>query len=192
VSGAGLKGCGAVAGRVEVCNDRYGYRQGGWLGVAQIWASGSHIVQATVKLNDTFLVDDSRYNSEAWQQLVTCQEVGHIFGLDHQDEDFSTTTIDDSGKGTCMDYTRDPSNSQHPNAHDYEQLAAIYAHDDGGSSGGGGGNGGNCPKNKPGCSGNNIGNAPPFSQASRANGSVYVDRVGGLTRITHVLWVPER
>ena len=27
-----------------------------------------------------------------------------------------------------MDYSRDPSTNQHPNQHDYDELAAIYAH----------------------------------------------------------------
>lgn len=35
--------------------------------------------------------------------LVTCQEVGHTFGLDHRDENF-----DNGNLGTCMDYTNDP------------------------------------------------------------------------------------
>lgn len=59
-----------------------------------------------------------------------CQEVGHVFGLDHQDEVF-----DNLNMGTCMDYTNDPDgatlgqpDNQHPNAHDYEQLSTIYAH----------------------------------------------------------------
>jgi PPE-repeat protein len=186
--GAGLDKCGAVAGRVEVCNDRYGFRQGGWLGMARIWASGDHIVQATVQMNDTFLVDDSRYNSSAWKQMVVCQEIGHAFGLDHQDENFGNPNL-----GTCMDYTRDPGSNQHPNRHDYEELESIYAHLDGAGGGGGGGGGGNCPPRNPKCGNGGIGNAPPFSQASRANGSVYVDRLpGGVTRVTHVLWVPDR
>ncbi len=57
-----------------------------------------------------------------------CQEVGHTFGLDHQDENFSGSNL-----GTCMDYTSNPSgppSNEHPNAHDYEQLEAIYAHPD--------------------------------------------------------------
>jgi hypothetical protein len=182
VGGAGLKNCGPVAGRVEVCNDRYGYRNGGWLGIAQIWLSGGHIVQGVVKVNDTFLFGGGTYDSPAWRQMVMCQEVGHTFGLDHQDEDF-----DNDNLGTCMDYTADPSSNQHPNAHDYEQLESIYAHTDGGS-GGGGGDGGNCPPRNPHCGGA-AGHAPSFSHASRANGSLYVDRVGrGMTRITHVLW----
>ncbi len=52
-----------------------------------------------------------------------CQEVGHTFGLDHQDEVF-----DNSPLGTCMDYTNDPTPNQHPNQHDYDQLELIYAH----------------------------------------------------------------
>ena len=54
-----------------------------------------------------------------------CQEVGHTFGLDHQDE-----TFDNANLRTCMDYTNDPSTNQYPNQHDYDQLAAIYAHPD--------------------------------------------------------------
>jgi hypothetical protein len=54
---------------------------------------------------------------------VVCQEIGHTFGLDHQDEDFTNPNL-----GTCMDYTSDPSTNQHPNQHDYDQLESIYAH----------------------------------------------------------------
>jgi hypothetical protein len=52
-----------------------------------------------------------------------CQEIGHTFGLDHQDEDF-----DNANLGTCMDYTSNPSTNQHPNQHDYQQLESIYSH----------------------------------------------------------------
>jgi hypothetical protein len=57
-----------------------------------------------------------------------CQEVAHAFGLDHQDENFANANL-----GTCMDYTSDPDgplSNEHPNAHDFEQLEAIYAHPD--------------------------------------------------------------
>jgi len=119
VAGAGLNRCGAVAGRVEVCNDTYG--SNGWLGLASIWASGGHITQGTVKLNDTYY-NTTKYNTPAWRASVTCQEIGHTFGLAHNDEDFSTVT------GTCMDYANDPSQNQHPNTHDYDMLKSIYAH----------------------------------------------------------------
>jgi hypothetical protein len=54
---------------------------------------------------------------------VTCQEIGHTFGLDHQD-----TNFDNPNLGTCMDYTNDPSANQHPNQHDYDELVTIYSH----------------------------------------------------------------
>lgn len=120
------KRCRAANGTVQVCNAAYG--RNGWLGVAQIWVSGSHITQGTVKVNDTYF-GAAPYNTPAWRNLVMCQEVGHTLGLDHQDENF-----DNANLGTCMDYTRDPSTNQRPNAHDYDQLAAIYGHLDSGTT----------------------------------------------------------
>ncbi len=115
--------CRATTGRVEVCNASYG--NNGWLGIASISVSGSHITKAYVKLNDTYF-NTAAYNTPAWRNLVMCQEVGHTFGLGHTDE-----TFDNPNDGTCMDYTGDPDgppSNEHPNAHDYEQLATIYAH----------------------------------------------------------------
>jgi hypothetical protein len=115
------KNCRPTSGRVEVCSASYGST--GWLGVAQIWITGStHITQGTVKLNDTYF-NTSTYNTPAWRNLVTCQEVGHTFGLAHQDENFNNANL-----GTCMDYTNDPSTNQHPNKHDYDELVLIYTH----------------------------------------------------------------
>jgi hypothetical protein len=115
--------CRATTGRVQVCN--YTYGSTGWLGVASISLTGAtHIVSGTVKVNDTYF-NTSTYNTTAWRNLVMCQEVGHTFGLDHQDEDF-----DNANLGTCMDYTNSPASNQHPNAHDYEELDIIYAHTD--------------------------------------------------------------
>lgn len=126
VAGANLKNCKPVAGRVEVCDKKYGFN--GWLGAASIWVSGDHITQGTVKLNDTYF-NTKTYNTPAWRKSVMCQEIGHTFGLDHQDENFTNANL-----GTCMDYTNDPARNDglgtnlQPNAHDYEQLEAIYAH----------------------------------------------------------------
>jgi len=182
-TGQARKNCKATAGRIEVCNGTYG--NNGWLGIAQIWASGDHITQAITKVNDTYF-NTSKYNTSAWRQLVMCQEIGHDFGLGHQDENFSNANL-----GTCMDYTSDPSSNQHPNTHDYDQLELIYGHLDGTASSGSDSGGGNCPPKNPKCSGSGVGNAPPFSQASRANGSVYVDHLPGrVTRVTHVFWTP--
>ena len=116
------KPCKAKSGRVEVCAASYG--NNGWLGLAQIWvASGGHITKGVAKFND-FYYSMPQYNNATWRQMVVCQEIGHTFGLDHQDEsgaDFHT----------CMDYADNPdADNMHPNTHDYEQLAAIYSHVD--------------------------------------------------------------
>lgn len=120
--GAGTsKRCRATSGRVEVCATTYG--NNGWLGLASIWASGSHIVQGTAKMNDTYF-KTAKYSDPAWRRFVMCQEIAHTFGLDHQDENFSN-----ANKGTCMDYTSDPVgplSNEHPNQHDFDQLETIY------------------------------------------------------------------
>jgi hypothetical protein len=120
--------CSPISGQLLVCNDSYGQR--GWLGIASIWANGDHITQATTKLNDSYF-NMAQYNTPAWRLMVACQEIGHDFGLDHQDENFSNTNL-----GTCMDYTNNPAgggtngnlNNTHPNQHDYTWLESMYSH----------------------------------------------------------------
>jgi hypothetical protein len=106
--------CKPTDGMAQVCNAKYG--RNGWLGLAQIWISGVHIVKATTKVNDTYLESPS-YDATA-KQHVMCQEVGHDFGLGHQDESGADLN-------TCMDYA-DALDNPSPNAHDYEQLETIY------------------------------------------------------------------
>lgn len=123
--GTNPKNCRPRSGRIEVCNSKYGNT--GWLGIAQIWASGNHITQAVSKLNDTYF-NTAKYNTPAWRRLVMCQEIAHDFGLDHQDETFDNTNL-----GSCMDYTSNPAgppSNEHPNAHDFAQLETIYGHVD--------------------------------------------------------------
>jgi hypothetical protein len=124
------KRCNPIAGQILVCNASYGKR--GWLGIASIWLSNGHISQGTTKLNDSYFSTGS-YNTPAWRRLVTCQEIGHDFGLAHQNEGFGAPNL-----GTCMDYTNDPDgggaygpSNEHPNQHDYDQLVQIYNHNDG-------------------------------------------------------------
>ena len=144
--------CDPTFGRIEVCNDSYGVN--GWLGIAQIWVQRpSTIVQATTRVNDTYF-NTPQYNTTAWRRFVMCQEVGHDFGLDHQDEAFYNPNL-----GSCMDYTDDPDGSAtelsnlSPNRHDFDQLASMYlSTGDGGGGGGGGG--------RPGGPGGGRGNAP--------------------------------
>src|SRR5918995_4494866 len=120
--------CQPTLGRIEACNAAYGTN--GWLGIAQIWTTNrGHITQAVTKVNDSYF-NTATYNTPASRRLVMCQEIAHDFGLDHQDERFSNTNL-----GSCMDYTNDadgggaygPSN-EHPNQHDFDQLATIYSH----------------------------------------------------------------
>jgi hypothetical protein len=120
------KRCSATRGRVEVCNSSYG--NNGWLGIAQIWLSGKHIVQGIVKVNDFYFGTSTyQYNNSAEQLHVICQEIGHTLGLDHQSENGDSLN-------TCMDYYHNTSasdvQSTHPNTHDYSELASIYQHTD--------------------------------------------------------------
>lgn len=140
--------CKGGDGTVRICNLAYGNT--GWLGIAGISIdSSNHITTGYTKLNDTYF-SQSYYNNDQWKQSVTCQELGHDIGLDHQDEDFNNQSL-----FSCMDYQDPP--YEYPNAHDYEQLETIYGHTDsydsyatdgGGDDGGGGGNGCNAPPGK--------------------------------------------
>lgn len=196
VPGASNQNCDPTLGRVEVCNAEYG--PNGWLGIAQVWTyrRGGHIAQAIVQLNDTYFSTPT-YNTTPWRNLVMCQEVGHTFGLGHQDENFSNANL-----GTCMDYTSDPTglagsngnlNNEHPNQHDYDQLASIYAHLNE-TSGGGAGKGG---KGKPSTTPNNtsLGTSSEWGQAiaqdAQGRDSVFVRNENGFEVITHVLWTME-
>ncbi|MBX7495240.1 hypothetical protein K3172_05160 [Qipengyuania sp. 6B39] len=179
------KRCAMTQGTIQVCNASYG--QTGWLGIASISLSGGHIVAGSTKLNDTYFALQ-QYNTETWKQLVTCQEIGHDYGLGHQNEDFSTDLTT-----SCMEYTSQPSGNEHPDSHDYQQLAAIYNHGEGGSSTSGGSSGGP-GKGKP--LGIEPGNGPAewgkaigHDKAGRPN--EYVRNFNGYTIITHVTWAPH-
>jgi hypothetical protein len=168
------KSCRPTSGRVEVCNANYGNT--GWLGVAQIWITGgTHITQGTVKNNDYYFGSSSyQYNNTAEMQHVICQEIGHTFGLDHQDE--SGISLN-----TCMDYYHNTSasdtKSTHPNQHDYDELATIYQHKDSFSTVGAA-NAGFLPDA-----------VPSFAPATRLNDSTYVDDLGGGRKlVTYVIW----
>lgn len=122
-AGTAGRNCKAVAGKVKSCNAAYG--QNGWLGLASISISGSHITQGTSKMNDTYFAM-SQYNAPVKKQHVMCQEIGHNWGLGHQDESGADLN-------TCMDYANALDNPS-PNQHDFDQLASIYAHLDSSST----------------------------------------------------------
>jgi hypothetical protein len=166
------RNCRPSAGRVEVCNGAYG--NNGWLGIAQIWVSGGvHITQGSVRLNDTYF-NTAAYNTTAWRNLVSCQEVGHTLGLDHQDENFNNGNL-----GTCMDYTNNPGTNQHPNAHDYAELEDIYSHLDSTTTVGSIVNGSTTAS----------GWGQLVSSSASSHSSIYrLDLGNGQFVLTHVLW----
>ena len=133
-------------GQVRICNLAYGFN--GWLGIAGIYIdSNGHIEKGYTKLNDSYF-SSAYYDDPAWKQSVTCQELGHDIGLDHQDEDFNNTSLE-----SCMDYQDPP--YPYPNTHDFQQLDIIYADTDSydsydtGAPGPGGGDGDNDGCNAP-------------------------------------------
>ncbi|HEX6870870.1 MAG TPA: hypothetical protein VF163_07210 [Micromonosporaceae bacterium] len=119
--------CAPLSGHVEVCNAKYGST--GWLTILSIsTTTGNHITKASVKFNDTYL-GQTPYNSPGWRQMLMCEQLGHTLGLANQDSDPNNTNL-----GSCMDRSSNPAgppSNEHPNQHDYDELAAIYAHLDG-------------------------------------------------------------
>jgi hypothetical protein len=169
--------CRAVAGTIQVCNASYGNT--GWLGIAGISLSGGHITQGYTKLNDTYF-NTAQYNTPSWRALVTCQEVGHDYGLGHQDEDFST-----DGTTSCMDYTSLPAGNESPDDHDYEQLLDIYNHHEPAASTASLGASG--LELEPGDTPAEWGRAIHFDKQGRPD---YFERIDGPGKktITHVFW----
>jgi hypothetical protein len=172
VTGGSKGNCRPTSGRVEVCNKSYGFN--GWLGLAQIWITGgTHITQGAVKVNDSYF-GLSQYNNPNEKQHVMCQEVGHTFGLGH-------TSEDGSSQQTCMDYSTDPK-STHPNQHDYDELAIIYAHLDSYTTI-------QAATSGPGASGANADENGTPAGASPSRGRWYVEDLGGGRYLfTHVFW----
>ena len=168
------RNCRPRTGRIEVCNSTYGNT--GWLGIAQIWLSGGHIVQGITKLNDSYFASPT-YNTPAWRAAVTCQEIGHDYGLGHQDEDFNTDATT-----SCMEYTSVPAGNEHPDSHDYAMLEQIYAHTHSSSS----------SSAVPGQTGS--GNSPadwgrPVAFLRDGRPNVYVREISpGVRVVTHVTW----
>lgn len=189
------KPCKAADGEVNVCSDSYGYT--GWLGIAQIWLDGDHITKAVTKLNDSYFASLT-YDHSYWRALVACQEIGHTFGLAHQDENFDNPNL-----GTCMDYTSNPlgpPDNEHPNTHDYDELVNIYvSHLDSGTSstGGGGGPPPGKGRNKSVVGNDYIGNSRSgwgreIGYTADGRPDIYELQLGdGHRVITHVFWVPD-
>lgn len=107
--------CQPITGRLKVCNGDYGDTR--WRGINQILVSNNNIVASAARMNDYFL----KGASDAQRQYTMCHELGHGFGLPHDDEDFFNTD-----RNNCMDYTSNPVNNQSPNTVNYQFLADLY------------------------------------------------------------------
>jgi hypothetical protein len=176
--------CSMVAGTTQVCNGTYGFN--GWLGLASINVSGSHITQGTAKMNDSYF-NSSTYNNTNEREHVMCQEVAHTFGLGHQDE---------SGKSlnTCMDYFSNTGAnagstiSTKPNQHDFDELNTIYAHLDSTTT---------IAAASASSQANEVTNEPYswgmlVSQSASGRSSVYErEHTDGTKTLTHVYWAAE-
>lgn len=123
--------CPTVNGQVSSCDGSYGAT--GWLGLATIYLSGSHIVRGKSRVNNSYF-NQAAYNTTPWRQFVICQEIGHNWGLGHVNVIFNNPNT-----GSCMDYTNDPDggpggaspsdpNNMHPNAHDYSLINSKHNH----------------------------------------------------------------
>lgn len=138
-SRAKTRRCPAISGEIMVCSDRYG--NVGWVGIAEIQVSGTHITQAVVKYNDTYYADPF-YDNDEQRKFVTCHEIGHTFGLGHLDVTFDNPNLD-----SCMDYTSDPAgdsglgpaDNRDPGQVDWDVLNSSTAYGHGHEGGGGGG-----------------------------------------------------
>ena len=117
-SGLGTRlNCGPIAGKVRVCNANYGPNL--WFGLATVWVANGHVYQGVTQVNDFHF--SGQYANNTARRHVLCQEVGHIFGLDHHRQ------------ASCMDDTNSTLNNPsyvRPNSHDYQQLSTIYSHTD--------------------------------------------------------------
>lgn len=159
------KRCVMISGKIHSCNASYGFN--GWLGLASINISGGHITQGSAKMNDSYF--NSGSYTETNRQHVMCQEIGHDFGLTHQDETGADLQ-------TCMDYA-DALDNPSPNQHDYDQLQTIYSHTDS-STTIGASSVGSLPDA-----------VPSWAPATQRARSVYVDQLAdGTELVTFVLW----
>lgn len=94
-------------------NGNYGFN--GWLGIAEILTySGCTVKQGRARMNQSYL-DNAAYGyTTTHKKHVMCQEIGHLFGLGHN-QNSSTTCMND----TIL-------SAPQPNNHDRNLVNSIY------------------------------------------------------------------
>lgn len=103
----------------------------GWVGV--VTTTNSEIMTfAPMKVNDYYLRCMSYLNTDSQRLFVVIHELGHTFGMEHNNENFS-----DANKCDPMDYTGDTDGSisgqcsnLYPNKDSSEKIKAKYANTD--------------------------------------------------------------
>jgi predicted Zn-dependent protease len=92
---------------IHVFDGNYGAN--GWAGLASIESySGSHITHGHARVNYYYSM------SSDYKKGVFCQEVGHLFGLDH------------SNTGSCMGLGYWAGNGYTTNSHDWSDIYDMY------------------------------------------------------------------
>jgi len=119
--------CTPIEGAMKVCNNDYGAT--GWEGINECLIMGDFIISSVAKMNEYYLHPDkfmgllqgSTATIQDKRRYTMCHEIGHGFGLSHQDENFINADLN-----TCMDYSSRPQNNLRPNPADYQALNRLY------------------------------------------------------------------
>lgn len=100
--------CGLARGKVNICSGHY---SGGWAGLTEVtYTVSGHVLTARMRLNDS--------TPSTARIAVACHEMGHAFGLAHNDPGDTTSCM----TPTVTSAQKNPDNSN------YNKLDQIYQH----------------------------------------------------------------
>ncbi|KAI2499868.1 hypothetical protein MHU86_14606 [Fragilaria crotonensis] len=108
--------CEPALGVLKVCNGNYGNTDWNGINLSLTQVDG-YIVSSVSKMNDYFL-DGLSENDKMY---TMCHEIGHGFGLQHTDENYSNANL-----GNCLDYAFNVAGNLSPGSFNYDLLAKVY------------------------------------------------------------------